>query len=91
MFGVTQGIEDRGERSDGGYGGEQDGSGAERLAAGDTEAGSGESGTTGPSGNILRVSAQTNRNTTVVKYMTTMILPENTASRVARQSPAKSD
>jgi hypothetical protein len=44
MFGVTQGIEDRGERSDGGYGSEQDGSGAERLAASDIEAGSGESG-----------------------------------------------
>src|SRR3981189_3081329 len=47
MFGVTQGIEDRGERSDGGYGSEQDGSGAERLAAGDIEAGSAESGDAG--------------------------------------------
>jgi hypothetical protein len=45
MFVVTQGIEDRGGRSDGGHGSEQDGSGAERLAAGDIEAGSGESGT----------------------------------------------
>jgi hypothetical protein len=44
MFGVTKSIEDRGERSDGGYGSEQDGSGAERLAAGDIEARSGESG-----------------------------------------------
>jgi len=50
MFGVTQGIEDRGERSDGGYGSEQDGSGAERLAAGDIEAGSGESGDAGGEG-----------------------------------------
>ena len=41
---VAQGIEDRGERTDGGHGSEQDGSGAERLVAGDIEAGSGESG-----------------------------------------------
>jgi hypothetical protein len=47
MFVVTQRIEDGGERSDGGYGSEQDGSGAERLAAGDIEAGSGESGDSG--------------------------------------------
>jgi hypothetical protein len=50
MFVVTQSIEDRGERSDGGYGSEQDGSGAERLAAGDIEAGSGESGDAGGEG-----------------------------------------
>ena len=37
-------------RSDGGYGSEQDGSGAERLAAGDIEAGSGESGDAGGEG-----------------------------------------
>ena len=43
MFGVTQGIEDRGECGDGGYGSEQDRSRAERLAAGDIEAGSGDS------------------------------------------------
>src|SRR5258708_36053523 len=41
MFGVTQGIEDRGERSDGGYGSEQDGSWAERLAASGIESGGG--------------------------------------------------
>ncbi len=47
MSGVTQGIEDRGERTDGGHGSEQDGSGAERLAAGDIEARSSESGDAG--------------------------------------------
>ena len=41
---VTQGIEDRGEHSDGGHGSEQDGSGAERLVADDVETGSGECG-----------------------------------------------
>jgi hypothetical protein len=50
MFGVTQGVEDRGECGDGGYGSEQDGSGAERLAAGDIETGSGESGDAGGEG-----------------------------------------
>jgi hypothetical protein len=44
MFGVTHGIEDRGERSDSGHGSEQDCSGAERLAGGDIEAGSGPGG-----------------------------------------------
>jgi hypothetical protein len=39
---VTQGIEDRGESSEGGYSSEQDGSGAERLASGEVEARSGE-------------------------------------------------
>ena len=39
MSGVTKGIEDRGERTDGGHDSEQDGSGAERLAASDIEAG----------------------------------------------------
>jgi hypothetical protein len=50
MFGVTQGIEDRGERSDGGYGSEQDRPRAERLAAGDIEGGSGQSGDAGVEG-----------------------------------------
>jgi hypothetical protein len=50
MFGVTQGMEDRGEHSDGGDGSEQDGSGAERLAADDIEAGGGESGDAGGEG-----------------------------------------
>jgi hypothetical protein len=50
MLGVTQGIENRKEGNDGGYGSEQDGSGAERLAAGDIEAGSGESGDAGGEG-----------------------------------------
>jgi hypothetical protein len=50
MLGVTQSIENRGEHSDGGYGSEQDGSGAERLAAGDIEAGSGEGGDAGGEG-----------------------------------------
>ena len=40
---VTQGIEDRGESGDGGEGSEQDGSGAERLAADEIEARRGES------------------------------------------------
>ena len=38
---VTKGIDDRGERTNGGHGSEQDGSGTERLADGDIEAGSG--------------------------------------------------
>ncbi len=42
--GVTQGIEDRGERTDGDNDGEQDGCGAERLAASDIEGGSSECG-----------------------------------------------
>jgi hypothetical protein len=50
MFGVTQSIEDRGERSDDGYGSEQDGSGAKRLAASDIEARSGERGDAGGEG-----------------------------------------
>jgi hypothetical protein len=41
---VTQGIEDRGERTDGDNDSEQDGCWAERLAASDIEAGSGEYG-----------------------------------------------
>ena len=45
--GVTQGIEDRGERTDGDNDGEQDGCGAERLAASDIEPGSGEYGENG--------------------------------------------
>ena len=40
--GVTQSIEDQGERTDGGNDSEQDGSGVERLAACEIEAGSGE-------------------------------------------------
>ena len=40
MSGVTQGIEDRGERTDGDNDSEQNGSGAERLAASDIEGGS---------------------------------------------------
>ena len=47
MCGVTQSIEDRGERSDGGYGSEQDGPGTEWLAVREVEAGSGESGDAG--------------------------------------------
>ena len=47
MSGVTQGIEDRGERTDGDNDSEQDGRGAERLAASDIEAGSGEYGEIG--------------------------------------------
>jgi hypothetical protein len=50
MSGVTQGIEDQGERTDGGNGSEQDGSGAEWLAASDIEAGSGECGAVGGQG-----------------------------------------
>jgi hypothetical protein len=42
MSGVTQGIQDRGERTDGDNDSEQDRCGAERLAASDIEAGSGE-------------------------------------------------
>ena len=45
--GVTQGIEDRGERTDGDNDSEQDGCGAERLAASDIEGGSGECGDAG--------------------------------------------
>jgi hypothetical protein len=48
--GVTHGIENRGECSDGGYGSEQDGSGAKRLTAGDIEARSGERGDAGGEG-----------------------------------------
>ena len=44
MSGVTQGIEDQGERTDGDNDREQDGSGTEWLAASDIEAGSGERG-----------------------------------------------
>lgn len=42
--GVTEGIEDQGERTDGGNDGEQDGSWAERLTPSEIEAGSGEFG-----------------------------------------------
>ena len=45
--GVTQGIEDRGERTEGDNDSEQDGCGTERLAASDIEAGSGEYGEIG--------------------------------------------
>jgi hypothetical protein len=48
--GVTQGIEDQGERTDGGNDSEQDGSGAERLAASEIEAGSAECGEEGGQG-----------------------------------------
>jgi hypothetical protein len=41
---VTQGIEDGGERTDGGNDSEQDGCGAERLVASDIEGRSGECG-----------------------------------------------
>ncbi len=44
---VTQGKEDRRERTDGGDDSEQDGCGAERLAASDIEGGSGEYGEIG--------------------------------------------
>ena len=44
MSGVTQGIEYRGEPADGHNDSEKDGCGAERLAASDIEAGSGEYG-----------------------------------------------
>ena len=47
MSGVTQGVENQGERTNGGNGCEQDGSGAERLTAGNIKAGSGESGDSG--------------------------------------------
>jgi hypothetical protein len=47
---VTQNIQDQGERTEGGHGSEQDGSGAERLAAGDIEAGSGERRDSGDEG-----------------------------------------
>ena len=47
IAGVTQGIEDRGERTDGDNDSEQDGCGAERLAASDIEGGSGECGDAG--------------------------------------------
>jgi hypothetical protein len=50
MSGVTQSKENREERTDGGHGSEQDGSGAEWLAASDIEAGSGESGDSGMEG-----------------------------------------
>ena len=53
MSSVTHGIEDQGERTDGEYDSEQDGSGAERLAAGDIEGGSGE---WGPCLMVLRLS-----------------------------------
>ena len=42
--GVTHSIEDRGERADGDNDSEQDGAGAERLAASDVEGGSSECG-----------------------------------------------
>jgi hypothetical protein len=41
---VTHGIEDRGERNDGGNGSEQNGFRTERLASGEIEARGGESG-----------------------------------------------
>jgi hypothetical protein len=44
VFAVTQGIKDRGKRADDGNDSEQDGSGAERLAASYIEVGSGEWG-----------------------------------------------
>jgi len=47
MSGVTEGIEDQGERTDGGNDSEQDDSGAERLAASDIEAGGDECGEVG--------------------------------------------
>jgi hypothetical protein len=54
MSGVTQGVENQGECTDGSHGGEQDGSWGERLAAGDIEAGSGESGVAGLEGLLHR-------------------------------------
>jgi hypothetical protein len=45
--GVTQAIEDRGERSDGDNDSQQDGCGAERLAASDIEGGTGACGDAG--------------------------------------------
>jgi hypothetical protein len=50
LFVVLQRIEDRGEGKDGGNGSEQDGSGAERLARSDVEAGGSESGSSGGEG-----------------------------------------
>ena len=50
MTAVTQGIEDRGERADRHNDSEQDGAGAERLAASDIEAGSDERGEIGGQG-----------------------------------------
>jgi hypothetical protein len=47
---VTQSIENRGERTDGDNDSEQDGCGAERLAASDIEVGSGECGAAGLQG-----------------------------------------
>ena len=47
---VTQGKEDDGERGDGDNDSEQDGCGAERLAASDVEGGSGECGDAGGRG-----------------------------------------
>jgi hypothetical protein len=47
ITGMTHGIEDRGEPTDGGNDSEQDGSGAERLPASDIEAGSSECGDAG--------------------------------------------
>jgi hypothetical protein len=47
MCGVTLGIEDQGERTDGDDDSEQNGCGAERRAAGDIEVGSGEYGEIG--------------------------------------------
>jgi hypothetical protein len=47
MSSMTQGIEDRGERTDGDNNSEQDGCGAQRLAASDIEAGSYEYGEIG--------------------------------------------
>lgn len=47
MSGVAHGIEHRGERTDGDHDRKQDGCGAERLAASDIEAGSGECGEIG--------------------------------------------
>jgi hypothetical protein len=44
---MTQSIKDRGERTDGSQDSEQDGSGAERLAGGDIETGSGINGDAG--------------------------------------------
>jgi hypothetical protein len=44
MSGVTQSIQDQGERTNGDHDREQDGSGAKRLAASEIEGGSGECG-----------------------------------------------
>jgi hypothetical protein len=51
---VTQDMEDQGERTEGGHGSEQNGSGAERLAAGDIEGGSGERRDSGVEGLLHR-------------------------------------